>query len=68
MVILPALALLAIAACGREAPPRAAATLAPTSAHHQPTFIPAQMLGAPAQRALGDPNAPITVIEYGDYQ
>jgi hypothetical protein len=59
---------LALAACGREAPPRAAA---PTSARHQPTFAPAptqNAAAAPEQRAQGDPNAPITVIEYGDFQ
>jgi protein-disulfide isomerase len=62
---------LAIAACGREAPPRSAATAGPTLASRQPTFAPAMTQvadAAPEQRALGDPNAPITVIEYGDYQ
>ena len=61
---------LAIAACGREAPPRAATT-APTSARRQPTLAPTptqDSAAAPEQRALGDPNAPITVIEYGDFQ
>jgi len=62
---------LAIAACGREAPPRAAAAVASTSARRQPTSAPAPTQdaeAAPEQRALGDPNAPITVIEYGDFQ
>jgi len=62
---------LVIAACGREAPPRAAASIAPTSGRIRPTLAPAPALDAAAaleQRALGDPNAPITVIEYGDYQ
>ena len=61
---------LGMAACGREAPPRAAST-APASARRQPTLAPAPTLdaaAAPELRALGDPNAPITVIEYGDYQ
>jgi protein-disulfide isomerase len=61
---------LAMAACGREAPPRAA-TAAPTSARRQPPLTPAPTLNAeaaPEQRALGDPNAPITVIEYADFQ
>jgi hypothetical protein len=64
------LALLLLVACGREAPPRAG-TAAPTSARPLPTLAPAPLLdtaAAPEQRALGDPNAPITVIEYGDYQ
>ena len=68
--LLPAVALLALAACGREAPPRTA-TAAPTAVRHQPTFAPAPAQNAaatPERRALGDPNAPITVIEYGDYQ
>jgi protein-disulfide isomerase len=62
--------MLTMAACGREAPPRAAATAAPTIAR-QPTIAPVPTLNAqvvPEQRALGDPNAPITVIEYGDFQ
>jgi len=43
----------------------------PPSAQHYPTFPPAPTLdiaAAPDWRTLGDPNAPITVIEYGDYQ
>ncbi|HEX9373413.1 MAG TPA: hypothetical protein VF897_20535 [Roseiflexaceae bacterium] len=77
-LLLLALGLLALVACGREAPPRAAATLAParrllaTTAPTQPPAAgadPAQPAAAGADpRALGDPNAPITVIEYGDYQ
>ncbi len=62
---------LVVAACGREAPPRTSAPAAPTSASRQPTFAPAPTLSAeaaPEQRALGDPNAPITVIEYADFQ
>jgi protein-disulfide isomerase len=62
---------LAVTACGREAPPRAAATAAATSPGRQPTFAPAPTLSAEAaleQRAIGDPNAPITVIEYADFQ
>jgi hypothetical protein len=62
---------LVLAACGREAPPRAS-TAAPISARQLPTAAAAPILdAAPAaaeQRALGDPDAPITVIEYGDYQ
>jgi protein-disulfide isomerase len=30
--------------------------------------IPDAVPAAAEQRALGDPNAPITVIEYSDYQ
>jgi hypothetical protein len=60
-----------LAACGREAPPRAS-TAAPSSARSLPTSVAAPISDAPPAaaelRALGDPNAPITVIEYGDYQ
>jgi protein-disulfide isomerase len=59
-----------MAACGREAPPRAASA-APSAVLHYPTFAPAPTQDAQAmlqQRALGDPNAPITVVEYGDFQ
>jgi hypothetical protein len=69
--LLPALALLTLAACGREAPPRAATVAPTTTTRHQPTSAPApaqDAATAPEQRALGDPNAPIIVIEYGDYQ
>jgi hypothetical protein len=57
--------------CGREASPRAAATIVATAVRRHPTLPPAPTRDAAAAlevRALGDPNAPITVIEYGDYQ
>lgn len=59
-----------VTACGEEAPPR---VVKPTSAPPAPapTRIPApagDAQTAPNSRTLGDPNAPITVIEYGDYQ
>jgi hypothetical protein len=76
LLLLAAMMILA-AACGRAAEPRASqpnandsAALPPTSAG-TPQAAPGA--GAPAQqasdaRAIGDPSAPITVIEYGDYQ
>jgi hypothetical protein len=57
-----------VAACGEEAPPRVAR---PTAAPPAPARIPTpsgDAQAAPDARALGDPNAPITVIEYADYQ
>jgi hypothetical protein len=58
---------LLIAACGKEAPPRAdKSTLAPTTAAAPAPQVATQPGADP--RALGDPNAPITMIEYGDYQ
>jgi len=74
-LLLLLLVTLLVAACGREAPPRAAkSTPFPTSAPTHPAQLAqssqpadtAQATGDP--RALGDPNAPITVIEYSDYQ
>jgi hypothetical protein len=62
---------LGLASCGREAPPRATATAAATAARRQPTLAPVLTRDAATAsdvRALGDPNAPVTVIEYGDYQ
>jgi len=66
------------AACGREATPRAAARGTPAGAG-PPTSVPSTTRGAPSAlsesalvagdpRAQGDPSAPITVIEYADYQ
>ena len=61
-------------ACGKEAMPRAVGpTASPTGVaasvstlsqaqHGSPSAIPVEKL------SLGDPNAPIQVIEYGDYQ
>jgi hypothetical protein len=59
-----------VTACGEEAPPRIAR---PTSSPPAPApvRIPAPIgdaQAAPDPRTLGDPNAPITVIEYADYQ
>ena len=71
------LAALLVGACGREAPPRA---INPTSAPATRAPTPALSLAQAAEttgtaapqhddpRAQGEPNAPITVIEYGDYQ
>lgn len=61
------LTLLLLAACGREAPPRAAQP-AGTPAAARPTADPGGDLPVDTRRALGDPNAPITIIEYSDFQ
>lgn len=78
LAVLAAALLLALAACGREAPPRAAG--APTAGRPGPTSAKQPGTGASAAtslpanqtggdpRALGDPGAPITIIEYSDYQ
>jgi protein-disulfide isomerase len=62
------------AACGPEAPPRlgGSSVVGPTRAAPLlgPTDPPAQgaQTAANNPRALGDPNAPIVVVEYSDYQ
>jgi protein-disulfide isomerase len=73
-------AALLAAACGPEAPPRAARpTSAPNTERMRPsgvTVVPAATAEQPAgtaaanrdPRSLGDPNAPITVVEYSDFQ
>ena len=82
LLLFALLALLA-ASCGREAQPRADQSAVPPSAS-QPTSAPkatpapaaSQPTASPPEdgtsagdpRAQGDPAAPITVIEYGDYQ
>jgi protein-disulfide isomerase len=75
--LLLALALLLVS-CGAEAPPRLPeANPAPAGERMRPsgvTVVPAPApAGAETQsnadpRSLGDPNAPITVIEYADFQ
>jgi protein-disulfide isomerase len=67
--------LLVVAACGPEAPPRAARPAAPAPTPLIPQPTPQQVAPAadtPAApdnpRALGDPAAPITVVEFSDYQ
>ena len=82
-LLLFALMVLLAAACGREAQPRAAQSAVPPSASQPtspPMATPAPAASQPAARAAedgtsagdpraqGDPAAPITVIEYGDYQ
>ena len=71
------LAALLIVACGREAPPRAASPTTASPTRARISAIPPTQATDPAStavppgddtRAQGDPNAPITVIEYGDYQ
>jgi protein-disulfide isomerase len=63
-----------VAACGKEATPRVALpTVAPASATDPATPRPQPSPGSAAPklaeaRGLGDPNAPIQVVEYGDYQ
>jgi len=72
--LLPALLLglltgLLLAACGREAPPRAASpTGAPSTQAAAPTADTTGGAPVDTRRALGDPNAPITIIEYSDFQ
>jgi hypothetical protein len=63
-------AVICITACGEEAPPRAVKPAVPTPTPLRPrlpTPAPAAQ-PAPDERTMGDPNAPIVVIEYGDYQ
>ncbi|HWQ11845.1 MAG TPA: hypothetical protein VNL77_03545 [Roseiflexaceae bacterium] len=69
------IAALIVAACGPKAPPRAARTAAtPGTERLRPsgvTVVPApapQTTPAGDPRAMGDPNAPITVVEYSDFQ
>lgn len=75
-------AILLLAACGKEAPPRAAraARTAQPAQSAQPTQPApeseptdtrlAAQIAQPIEdrRSAGDPHAPITVVEYGDYQ
>lgn len=57
------LTVLVLVACGPEAPPRN------ISAPTLPTIAPtAASLAVDQRRALGNPNAPITIIEYSDFQ
>lgn len=70
----------ALAACGTAAAPRSSAPaqpaqpagggMAPTMAKLPTDAAQAASAGQPAgdPRSLGDPNAPITIVEYGDYQ
>ena len=79
LLLFALLALLA-ASCGREAQPRAAQSAVPANATRPTTSPPAAAANQPPPgaaeddraggdpRAQGDPSAPITVIEYGDYQ
>jgi hypothetical protein len=82
-LLLALLPVLLMAACGQEAPPRISraapspspyATRTPTSVTLPTVAVDAGTpVAAPASdvalnRSLGDPNAPITVIEYSDYQ
>ena len=63
-------ALLLAGACGKEAPPRAA-RITPTPRDFEPAATAgAARLALPIadRRTLGDPKAPISVVEYGDYQ
>ena len=53
------------AACG-QAPPRAASSTTQPIPPAPSALAPGQAQADP--RGLGDPNAPITVIEYSDYQ
>jgi hypothetical protein len=70
------LALLALicAACGPEAPPRAASPDAPQSVGAPGATPLIQSAGpllaerVPNPRSMGDPRAPIVMVEYGDYQ
>jgi hypothetical protein len=62
-----------LSACGAEAPPRPnSARIEPlgtdTPLAAQPNTVPLLSDQVPNPRAQGDPNAPIVVIEYGDYQ
>lgn len=63
---------LLLAACGPEAPPRTGQSVAPAAAQQTPLVAatPSPLLSerSPNPRAMGDPNAPIVMIEYGDYQ
>lgn len=73
-LLLLALLALIVIACGKEAPPRAAKpgasppTAALASGSDTPSIGPTAARAMPDPRAVGDPNAPIQVIEYGDYQ
>jgi protein-disulfide isomerase len=67
--LLALLALFLIAACGPEAPPRdsgnqSQAAIEPLAQPDARLLLPK----APDPRAMGDPRAPIVVIEYSDYQ
>jgi hypothetical protein len=65
--------LLLLAACGPEAPPRAIRPNSDSTQTRQPLVDSSQNTTSGDQalltaRTKGDPNAPIVVIEYGDYQ
>lgn len=55
---------LLMASCGREVPPRAAATRPPV----QPGLAPAAVSAEDDPRSLGEVAAPITIVEYSDFQ
>jgi hypothetical protein len=65
--------LITLAACGPEAPPRAIRPNSDSTQTRQPLIDSSQNTTNGDQalltaRTKGDPNAPIVVIEYGDYQ
>jgi hypothetical protein len=65
--------LLLLAACGPEAPPRAIRPNSDSPQTRVPLIDTGQNTTGVEQallsaRTKGDPNAPIVVIEYGDYQ
>lgn len=80
--LLPALvlSLVALAACGTAAAPHAGSPTQPASGGMAPTMAkaptsaraqaapPSQAAPAADPRGLGDPSAPITIVEYSDYQ
>lgn len=65
-VVLAALAF--VAGCGSEAPPRTAVSAtAPATVAPAATTIPAAT-GDNSIRTIGEPNAPITIVMFSDYQ
>lgn len=68
LLLLGVATLLLVASCGPEAPSRAdRATFEPTRPQPTSAAVPAAEQGDDP-RAIGDPNAPITVVEYSDFQ